>query len=101
MGLAIGTTFKPTQVPLIFSIIVIPVTFLGCVYYPWGALSSIRWLQVLVLLNPLVYVSEGLQGALTPQLDHLSPLVSLLALATTILTLGYIGVRGFKKQVID
>lgn len=100
MGLAIGTTFKPTQVPLIFSIIVIPVTFLGCVYYPWGALSSIRWLQVLVLLNPLVYVSEGLRGALTPQLDHLSPLVSFVALATTILTLGYIGVRGFKKQVI-
>ena len=34
-GLVIGTLFRPQQIPLIFSIIVIPVTFLGCVYYPW------------------------------------------------------------------
>jgi len=59
----------PRQIPLIFSLIVIPVVFLGAVYYPWAQLQSLRWLQVLVLANPLVYVSEGLRGALTLSTD--------------------------------
>ena len=58
-------------------------------------------MQILVLLNPLVCVSEGQRGALTPKLDHLSPLVSFLALFATISALGYLGERGFKKQVLD
>lgn len=100
-GLAIGTTFSPTQVPLVFSVIVIPTTFLGCVYYPWTELEAIPWLQLLVLVNPLVYVSEGLRAALTPQLPHLSPWVSIGALAVATATLGAIGVRGFHNRVLD
>ena len=34
-GLTIGTRVEPRQVPLIFSLLVIPMTFLGAVYYPW------------------------------------------------------------------
>lgn len=100
-GLAIGTTFKPSQVPLVFSVIVIPTTFLGCVYYPWQELKAIPWLQSLVLLNPLVYVSEGLRAALTPQLPHLLPWVSLGALTFAAAVLGAIGVRGFHNRVLD
>ena len=76
LGLLLGTVFAPQTVPLIFSLIVIPVMFLGCTYYPWKALEAIRWLQILVLVNPLVYVSEGLRGALTPQVPHMSPWVT-------------------------
>jgi ABC-2 type transport system permease protein len=35
-GLTIGTRVEPRQVPLIFSLLVIPMTFLGAVYYPWA-----------------------------------------------------------------
>src|SRR5262249_48301620 len=35
LGLTFGTRFDPRTVPLLFGIIVIPITFLGCVYYPW------------------------------------------------------------------
>ena len=100
-GLAIGTTFTPTQVPLVFSVIVIPTTFLGCVYYPWQELATIPWLQMLVLVNPLVYVSEGLRAALTPQLPHLLPWVSVAALTVAIAVLGATGVRGFHNRVLD
>ncbi len=100
-GLAIGTTFKPTQVPLVFSVIVIPTTFLGCVYYPWQELVAIPWLQMVVLVNPLVYVSEGLRAALTPQLPHLLPWVSIGALTVATAVLGAIGVRGFHNRVLD
>jgi len=100
LGLTIGTSVKPQQIGLIFGVVVIPITFLGCVYYPWAALTSIKWLQVGVLLNPIVYMSEGLRAALTPSLPHMHPalILSMLLLALCLLT--WIGVRGFLRRVI-
>ncbi len=100
-GLAIGTAMKPTQIPLVVSVITLPVIFLGCVFYPWKGLETIPWLQVVVLVNPLVYVSEGLRAALTPQLPHLLPWVSIGALTVATTALGAIGVRGFHNRVLD
>jgi len=57
---------KPEKIGLMFAIVVLPLTFLGCVYYPWQQLAAVRWLQVVVLLNPVVYVCEGMRNALTP-----------------------------------
>jgi ABC-2 type transport system permease protein len=59
VGLMFGTMFDPRNVPMLFGVIVVPITFLGCTYYTWQSLAAIRWLQVLVLANPLVYLSEG------------------------------------------
>ncbi len=100
LGLAIGTGWNPRQVPLIFSLIVIPITFLGCIYYPWAALHPIRWLQILILLNPLVYVSEGLRGAITPSLPHMPWPVSLGVLALIGSGLLWLGMRGFRRRVL-
>ena len=71
-GLFIGTVIDPRKITLLFSVVVLPLTFLGCVYYPWATLSPIPWLQYLVLLNPLVYMTEGLRASLTPQLPHMA-----------------------------
>jgi len=100
MGLTIGTLFKPNQIGLIFAVIVVPTTFLGCVYYPWAYLAPARWLQILVLLNPLVYMSEGLRAALTPELPHMptGAVVGALALLTVVLT--WAGIRGFLRRVL-
>jgi ABC-2 type transport system permease protein len=100
LGLTIGTSVKPQQIGLIFSVVVIPITFLGCVYYPWAALTHIRWLQVVVLVNPIVYMSEGLRAALTPQLPHMPPLMILLMLSVALVTLSWLGIRGFLRRVI-
>jgi ABC-2 type transport system permease protein len=35
VGLMFGTMFNPRSVPMLFGVIVIPITFLGCVYYSW------------------------------------------------------------------
>jgi hypothetical protein len=72
LGLVIGTSVRPQQIGLIFGVVVMPITFLGCVYYPWAALKSVKWLQVGVLINPIVYMSEGLRAALTPGLHHMN-----------------------------
>jgi len=88
-------------VPLIFSLIVIPVMFLGCTYYPWKALEAIRWLQILVLINPLVYMSEAMRIALTPQLvPHMQVWVVYVALIGFSILLAWIGIRGFRQRVL-
>ena len=100
LGLFLGTAVRPQHIGLMFAVILTPIMFLGCVYYPWASLASIRWLQVLVLANPLVYMSEGLRIALTPDVPHLSSGVTagMLALLATILTTA--GVRGFTRRVV-
>jgi ABC-2 type transport system permease protein len=98
-GLVIGTLFRPQQVPLIFSIIVIPVTFLGCVYYPWQLLEPLPVLRYAVLVNPVVYISEGLRGALTPDVPHMHPAVFLAAMALLLVLLGVVALRLFLRRV--
>ncbi len=100
LGLTIGTSVKPQQIGLIFGVVVMPITFLGCVYYPWRALAAIHWLQIGVLINPIVYMSEGLRAALTPTLPHMHPAMILLMLTFFLALLTWIGTRGFLRRVI-
>lgn len=101
LGLALGTSVEPRQIGLMFAVVVVPMTFLGCVYYPWAALGPIPWLKGLVLVNPLVYMSEGFRAVLTPGLPHMPAPLYLSALVAATLLLGGIGVRSFRKRTID
>ena len=70
LGLLLGTTFEPRNIGLMFGFVVLPLTFLGGTYYQWTRLSpvqvdGIHWLQIIVLINPLIYVTEGMRAALT------------------------------------
>jgi len=100
LGLTIGTSVKPQQIGLIFGVVVMPITFLGCVYYPWAQLDKIRWLQIGVLINPIVYMSEGLRAALTPQLQHMHKAIILGMLCFFLVLLTRLGIRGFLRRVI-
>ncbi len=100
LGLTIGTSVKPQQIGLIFGVVVIPITFLGCVYYPWEALKSIRWMQIGVLINPIVYMSEGLRAAITPALPHMHPALILGLLTFFLVLLTWVGIKGFLRRVI-
>jgi ABC-2 type transport system permease protein len=102
LGLVMGTRVEPRRVPLLFGVVVIPMTFLGATYYPWALLSGIRWLQLLVLVNPLVYMSEAMRAAFTPDLvPHMQIWVIYVALIGFTLALGWIGVDGFRKRVLS
>jgi ABC-2 type transport system permease protein len=100
LGLVLGTYVEPKTVPLMFSLVIIPVTFLGAVYYPWTALRAIPWLQLVTLVNPLVYIAEGFRLALTPQIPTMPEAAILAALLLITLVLGWLGVRGFERRVL-
>ena len=100
LGLTFGTFFDSRTVPLLFGIVVLPLTFLGAIYYPWQSLEAIPWLQYLVLVNPLVYMCEGFRAALTP-VPHMSlwaiypVMVGFSALFT------WMGITNFNKRVLS
>jgi ABC-2 type transport system permease protein len=77
-GLALGCSIDQTHIGLMFSLVVAPMIFFGCTYYPWSALANFPIMQKIVLVNPLVYASEGLRATLVPQFPHL-PIVSAMA----------------------
>jgi ABC-2 type transport system permease protein len=100
LGLLMGTAISPQQIGLMFSVIIAPMIFFGCAYYPWQGLSAVPWLKYAVLINPLVYVAEGMRGALTPDLPHMSLIAVGVALTFLTALFWVLGLRSFVKRSI-
>ncbi len=100
-GLALGCSVNQTHIGLMFSLVVAPMIFFGCTYYPWSGLSKFPIMQNLILVNPLVYASEGLRGVLVPQFPHLSLNVVLPALLGFNVFLFLLGLRQFQNKSVS
>ena len=105
LGLVLGTRIAPRNIGAMFGFIVLPITFLGGTYYPWRSLESIRalgfpWLQTLVCMNPLIYVTEGFRAALTT-VPHMHLYVIYPVLAAFCVLFLWVGCRGFHSRVIS
>jgi len=100
VGLTLGCSIGQTQIGLMFSLVLAPMIFFGCTYYPWSALANFPILQKIVLVNPLVYASEGLRGTLVPQFPHLPILAVLLGLLIFDVVFLLVGLRQFRKKSV-
>jgi ABC-2 type transport system permease protein len=105
LGLVLGTSFAPQNIGLMFGFIILPITFLGGTYYSWTKLSPVtvggwHWLQTVVLINPLIYVNEGMRAAFTDaphmHLYVIYPVV--ISFAAVFLA---IGLRNFRRRVLS
>jgi ABC-2 type transport system permease protein len=99
-GLALGCSIEQTKIGLMFSLVLTPMIFFGCTYYPWSALANFPILQKIVLVNPLVYASEGLRGTLVPQFPHLPIVAVLLGLLIFDVLFLLVGLRQFRKKAV-
>ena len=97
----LGCTVNQQHIGLMFSMVLTPMIFFGCTYYPWSALNAFPILQKVVLINPLVYASEGLRASLVPGFPHLSITAVLAGLAIFDLLLLLVGLRQFDKKAIS
>ena len=100
LGLLLGTAISPQQIGLMFSVIIAPMLFFGCAYYPWAGLSAVPFMKYAVLINPLVYVAEGMRGALTPGVPHMPLLVCVAALVVIGVIFWILGIRSFERRAI-
>jgi len=105
LGLLLGTTFEPRNIGLMFGFVVLPVTFLGGTYYQWTRLAPVQaggwhWLQTIVLVNPLIYVNEGMRAAFTDASHMHLYIVYPVLIGFTALFLG-IGLRNFRRRVLS
>ena len=105
LGLVLGTRISPRNIGVMFGFIVLPITFLGGTYYPWTMLAAIKvggfpWLQALVCVNPLIYVTEGFRAALTtaPHMQLYVIYPTLIALCALFL---WAGIKGFYRRVLS
>ncbi len=104
LGLVLGTSFEPRNIGLMFGFIILPITFLGGTYYGWTRLAPVtvggwHWLQTLVLVNPLIYVNEGMRAVFTS-----SPHIHLYVIYPVVVGFGVlfltIGLKNFRRRVL-
>ena len=105
LGLLLGTTFEARNIGLMFGFVVLPLTFLGGTYYEWTKLAPVEvggfhWLQTLVLVNPLIYINEGLRAALTNAPHMHLYIVYPVLIGFLALFLG-LGLRSFRRRVLS
>jgi ABC-2 type transport system permease protein len=101
MGLYLGTGIAPQQIGLMFSVILAPMIMFGCTYYPWAGLSGVPLMKWLVLVNPLVYVAEGMRAALTPAVPHMHTGVIMAALVVLTIVFMFLGLRAFDRRAMS
>jgi ABC-2 type transport system permease protein len=104
LGLVLGTTFEPRNIGLMFGFVVLPLTFLGGTYYQWTRLSpvtvdGIHWLQIIVLINPLIYVAEGMRAGLT-HATHMHLYIIYPVLIGFCAFFLALGLRNFRRRVL-
>jgi ABC-2 type transport system permease protein len=105
LGLVLGTSFEPRNIGLMFGFIILPITFLGGTYYSWTRLAPVtvggwHWLQTLVLINPLIYVNEGMRAAFTSA-PHMHLYVVYPVVAAFGAAFLAIGLRNFRRRVLS
>ena len=105
LGLILGTSFEPRNIGMMFGFIILPITFLGGTYYQWTRLASVQlgsfhWLQTLVLINPLIYVNEGMRAAFT-NVPHMHLYVIYPVLITFCVGFLSLGLRNFRRRVLS
>ena len=105
LGLLLGTSFEPRNIGLMFGFIILPVTFLGGTYYAFTRLAPVEvggwhWLQTLVLVNPLIYINEGMRAAFT-NAPHMPLYVIYPVLVGFLAVFLAVGLRNFRRRVLS
>ncbi len=99
-GLNLGTRVEPRFSGLLFAVVLGPMMLFGCAYYPWMSLQVLGPLQWLFLLNPLVFMSEAMRLAVTPEIPHMPLALILAGLLLFTLVLALAGARSFERRTI-
>ena len=99
-GLTLGSNIQPRFSGLLFAVILGPMMLFGCAYYPWVSLSVLGPVRYVFLINPLVFMSESMSLAVTPDVPHMPAGLLLAGLAFFGAAFGALGARSFRRRTI-
>lgn len=106
LGLVLGSATPIQMLPLIFALVLTPLIFTGCTFYPWASLGAIKWFQVVTLFNPLTYAAEGMRYAMVPPVQGQAVQTLaigwvLLALCASFIVCLWAGLKLFHRRVVS
>lgn len=100
LGLLLGTVVKPPQIPAMFPGFLIPMVLLGATFFTWPSLVAVPLIQALVLIDPLVYVSEAFRAVFTPGIAHMHLTYSLVGMVVSTVLMAWLGIKRFVRMAI-
>ena len=99
-GLTLGTQVQPRYAGLLFAVVLGPLMLFGCAYYPWMGLAVLGPVKYVFLLNPLVFMSEAMRMAVTPDVPHMPMPLLLGGLIGFTVLFVRLGTRAFERRTI-
>ena len=99
-GLALGCSIDQQHIGLMFSMVMTPMIFFGCTYYPWSASEAFPHPAKTCAHQSARVRQEGLRATLVPQFAHLSTPAVILALLFFDILLLIVGLRQFEKKAV-
>lgn len=101
LGLLVGTIVLPSQIAAMFPGFLMPVVFLGGIFYTWHQLTPLPVMQVVTLLDPLTWINEAIRAILTPQIESIPLAVTMTGSAVWIAVLGLTAAKRFHRMVYN
>jgi ABC-2 type transport system permease protein len=99
-GVTLGTLIQPRFSGLLFGVVLGPMMLFGCAYYPWEGLGVLGVFRFVFLLNPLVFMSESMRLAVTPNVPHMGAPLLFAGLAAFTALFTWLGARSFERRTI-
>jgi ABC-2 type transport system permease protein len=99
-GLTLGTQVQPRYSGLLFAVVLGPLMLFGCAYYPWVGLRVLGAFQYVFLVNPLVFMSEAMRAAVTPDVPHMPTALLLAGMTGFTALFTVLGARSFERKTI-
>ncbi|MEV0696133.1 ABC transporter permease [Streptomyces sp. NPDC050388] len=100
-GLVLGTLVPARRVGVVFGLALTPLMFTAAAQYPLLSLDGLRWFQVVVGLNPITYINEGLRAVLLHKVESVPLGIDIAVLAAATLVAAVVGIRGFSRRALD
>ena len=101
LGLLVGTVVKPSQVAAMFPGFLMPVVFLGGIFYTWKQLAPLPVMQVITLLDPLTWINEAIRGIMTPQIASIPLGITISGILVWIVVMGVTALKRFDRMVYN
>jgi ABC-2 type transport system permease protein len=101
LGLLVGTIVMPSQIAAMFPGFLMPVVFLGSIFYTWHQLATLPVMQFVTLIDPLTWINEAIRFVMTPQIESIPLAITLAGIVVWNVIFGHFSMKRFTRMVYN